>query len=424
MAPATAVPLEKPLPSTPTERNAPPRIVLAKVGLDGHDRGIRVVARGLRDAGFHVIYGGLWQRPEAVAQAVCDEDADWLGLSLLSGAHLTIVPRVAAALREWGCGDVGIVVGGIIPERDVAGLKEHGVRGVFGPGTSMAAIAEALKTQVPLAAPLIDHASEEVRTRVEMSRRLSAIAAGDSLATSTRNGQRSRCIAITGSPGAGKSSLLCRLLKGRPAGKRVAVLACDPESPLTGGALLGDRIRMAELLPDRDLFVRSLAVPSGSQGVTPELSEMRSAFGEAGFDLTLVETVGIGQGDVAVRRLADKVVVVLQPETGDSVQWEKAGLLEVADLVVIQKSDLPGSDRLAAEVHEALNLFRHGPEHREVPVLRVSASRNEGFDALREWIFETSQGSGPASGGEAIAASADPVAAGFSSGWDTSAQVR
>lgn len=397
MAPATAVPLEKHLPRTSTERSVPPRIVLAKVGLDGHDRGIRVVARGLRDVGFHVIYGGLWQRPEAVAQAVCDEDADWLGLSLLNGAHLTIVPRVAAALRDWGCGDVGIVVGGIIPERDVAALEEHGVRGVFGPGTSVTAIAEALKAQVPLADLSTDEAPAEVRARVEMSRRLSAIAAGDAPSATNGNGQPSRCIAITGSPGAGKSSLLCRLLKGRPAGKRVAVLACDPESPITGGALLGDRIRMAELLPDRDLFVRSLAVPSGSQGVTPELGEMRTALGEAGFDLTLVETVGIGQGDVAVRRLADKVVVVLQPETGDSVQWEKAGLLEVADLVVIQKSDLPGSDRLAAEVHEAVNLSRHRPGHREVPVLQVSASRNEGFDALREWVFETSMDSGPAS---------------------------
>src|SRR5918992_5395236 len=105
----------------------PLRIVLAKVGLDGHDRGIKVVARGLRDAGLHVIYAGLWQTPEAVVRTVGDEDADWLGLSLLSGAHLVLVPRVLALLREAGLGHVGVVVGGIIPEKDIPELLEMGV---------------------------------------------------------------------------------------------------------------------------------------------------------------------------------------------------------------------------------------------------------------------------------------------------------
>src|SRR5580692_8853414 len=98
---------------------APPlRIVLAKVGLDGHDRGIKVVARALRDAGMHVIYSGLWQTPEAVIRTVADEDAAWLGLSLLSGAHLTLVPRVMQLLKEAGLEHVGVLVGGIIPESD------------------------------------------------------------------------------------------------------------------------------------------------------------------------------------------------------------------------------------------------------------------------------------------------------------------
>ncbi len=117
---------------------APPvRIVLAKVGLDGHDRGIKVVARALRDAGLHVIYAGLWQTPEAVVRTVADEDADWLGLSLLSGAHMTLVPRVLQLLREAGLEHVGVLVGGIIPESDVPRLQEMGVARVFGPGTAM-----------------------------------------------------------------------------------------------------------------------------------------------------------------------------------------------------------------------------------------------------------------------------------------------
>ena len=115
----------------------PLRIVLAKVGLDGHDRGVKVVARALRDAGFHVIYAGLWQTPEAVVRTLADEDADWLGLSLLSGAHMTLVPRVLELLREAGLGHVGVLVGGIIPEDDVPKLLEMGVARVFGPGTAL-----------------------------------------------------------------------------------------------------------------------------------------------------------------------------------------------------------------------------------------------------------------------------------------------
>ena len=111
------------------------RIVLAKIGLDGHDRGIKVVARALRDAGMHVIYAGLWQTPEAVIRTVADEDADWVGISLLSGAHLTLVPRLMELLREADLDHVGVMVGGIIPEADIPRLHEMGVARVFGPGT-------------------------------------------------------------------------------------------------------------------------------------------------------------------------------------------------------------------------------------------------------------------------------------------------
>jgi methylmalonyl-CoA mutase cobalamin-binding domain/chain len=129
------------------ERQPPLRIVLAKVGLDGHDRGIKVVARGLRDAGFHVIYAGLWQTPEAIVRTVADEDADWLGLSILSGAHMTLVPRVLELLKQTGLERVGLMVGGIIPEGDVPKLLQLGVARVFGPGTPLPEIAAFLREQ-------------------------------------------------------------------------------------------------------------------------------------------------------------------------------------------------------------------------------------------------------------------------------------
>ncbi len=123
----------------------PVRIVLAKVGLDGHDRGIKVVARALRDAGMHVIYAGLWQLPEAVVRTVADEDADWLGLSLLSGAHMTLVPRILKLMKQANLEHVGVLVGGIIPEADIAKLTALGVAKVFGPGTSLDDIVAFLK---------------------------------------------------------------------------------------------------------------------------------------------------------------------------------------------------------------------------------------------------------------------------------------
>lgn len=123
----------------------PERIVIAKPGLDGHDRGAKVVARALRDAGFEVIYTGLHQTPEQVAEAVIQEDADAVGLSIHSGAHMTLFPRVAEILRERGVGDVVIFGGGIIPKEDIPVLKERGIEEIFTPGASTSTIVEWLR---------------------------------------------------------------------------------------------------------------------------------------------------------------------------------------------------------------------------------------------------------------------------------------
>src|SRR6476620_6134464 len=120
----------------------PLRIVLAKVGLDGHDRGIKVVARGLRDAGFHVIYSGLWQRIESVAQAALDEDVDWLGVSILNGAHMTLVPQILDELRRCELTRVRVIVGGIMPPADQEKLKQLGVVACFGAGSSIESIVD------------------------------------------------------------------------------------------------------------------------------------------------------------------------------------------------------------------------------------------------------------------------------------------
>ena len=123
----------------------PLKVLIAKPGLDGHDRGAKVLARGLRDEGFEVVYTGLRQTPDMVVTAALQEDADVVGLSILSGAHMTLIPKVTAKLREAGMDDVLVVVGGIIPDDDQAALKEAGVAETFGPGTTIAEVAEYLR---------------------------------------------------------------------------------------------------------------------------------------------------------------------------------------------------------------------------------------------------------------------------------------
>jgi LAO/AO transport system kinase len=156
------------------------------------------------------------------------------------------------------------------------------------------------------------------------------------------------------------------------------VLACDPQSPLSGGALLGDRFRMPARAEDDGVFIRSLAAAGGQGAMAPHLPALIRLAESFGFDVVLVETVGAGQGDTAVRGLVDVLVLLLQPETGDDLQWEKAGLLEVADVVVIHKADLPGADRVEAQVLAALALS-NAPA---VPVLRVSSRSGAGVEEL------------------------------------------
>jgi methylmalonyl-CoA mutase, C-terminal domain len=132
----------------PNENRRPIKVLIAKPGLDGHDRGAKVLARGLRDEGFEVVYTGLRQTPEMIVSAALQEDVDVVGLSILSGAHMTLLPRICAALRDHGMQDVLVTAGGIIPDDDIPALKEAGVSAIFGPGTTIRQVAEYLSANV------------------------------------------------------------------------------------------------------------------------------------------------------------------------------------------------------------------------------------------------------------------------------------
>jgi LAO/AO transport system kinase len=219
--------------------------------------------------------------------------------------------------------------------------------------------------------------------RRALSRLLTLAARGEKLeeieAALPKPVQPSRVVAITGSGGVGKSTLIGKLIDWlRRQVQTVAVLACDPQSPLTGGALLGDRFRMPARPNDEGVYIRSLAATAGRGGLAEHLPLLIRILESFGFGNILIETVGAGQADTAVHDLADVTVLLLQPETGDDIQWQKAGLLEVADIVVIHKADLPQAEQLEAQVHSMLALS----SGREVPVLRVSSHTGEGIEAL------------------------------------------
>jgi len=189
-------------------------------------------------------------------------------------------------------------------------------------------------------------------------------------------------IGVTGAPGAGKSTIVTALAAHfRKQGKRVAILAVDPTSPFTGGSILGDRIRMQIHDADPDVYIRSMATRGSLGGLAPAAADLIISLDAAHFDVILIETVGVGQAEVDVVRLASTVALLLTPSTGDDVQAMKAGIMEIADAFVINKADLPGADRLETELRAMLSLEAEH-EKEQPPIIRTVATTNDGIEEL------------------------------------------
>lgn len=221
---------------------------------------------------------------------------------------------------------------------------------------------------------------------------------------------RAQRIGLTGPPGAGKSTVTEQLVRRfRERGERVAVVAVDPSSPFSGGALLGDRIRMESVALDPGVFIRSMATRGSLGGLATSTGEVCDVLDAGGFDRILIETVGVGQSELDVATMADTTLLILVPESGDGIQALKSGVMEIADLFVINKADRPGADRLAREIEITLgirrgNAFTRIPAHHGVrhdgqpapepqpedpaawrqPVLLATAVRGEGLEAVVE----------------------------------------
>ena len=197
---------------------------------------------------------------------------------------------------------------------------------------------------------------------------------------------RAGVIGITGAPGAGKSTLTDRLIHElRREGHSVGVLAVDPSSPFTGGAILGDRIRMLSHHADQGVFIRSMATRGNLGGLAAATSDMALLLDAAGKEFVVIETVGVGQDEVEIAKLADATVVVLVPGMGDDVQAIKAGIMEIADVFVINKSDQPGADRLEREIL-ALQSLSTRPDGWTPPIVRTIATEGQGIGQALEAV--------------------------------------
>src|SRR5438067_1371487 len=202
---------------------------------------------------------------------------------------------------------------------------------------------------------------------------------------------RARIIGVTGSPGSGKSTLVAAMARHyRAQEKRVGIVAVDPTSPFTGGAILGDRIRMADLYTDSGVFIRSMATRGFLGGLAKATNDVVDVLDASGFDVVLVETVGVGQDEVEVVRTVQTNVVVLVPGMGDDIQAIKAGIMEIGDIFVVNKADRPGADKTVTEVTMMMSLVE---EHGDwvPPIVKTVASRGEGtaeLDAAIEKHFE------------------------------------
>ena len=397
-----------------TERTI--RVLIAKPGLDGHDRGAKIIARALRDAGMEVIYTGLRQTPEMVAEAALQEDVDVVGLSILSGAHMALVPRIMELLAENGMDDVRVIIGGVIPDEDIETLTQIGVSGIFSPGANTdeivahirAAVMGVLMDIASLAQQALDGERRAIARAISVVEHGAADAAEMLAAIYPHTGGAHR-IGITGPPGTGKSTLVNALaLAMRKRDFSIAIVAVDPTSPFSGGAVLGDRIRMRDLSGDPNVFIRSMATRGRLGGLAATTSDVVEVLDAAGFDFVLIETVGAGQAEVDIARAAHTTVVVEAPGLGDDVQAIKAGILEIADLLVVNKADHPLADSAFRALRAMLDLGtsraasagHHGPHNIndnqeqalpesgwDVSLLKTIATQQEGIEELLETIL-------------------------------------
>ena len=391
------------------ETESPLRFVTATSLFDGHDASINVIRRILQASGVEVVHLGHNRSVFEIVTTAVQEDADGIAVSSYQGGHIEYFKYIIDMLRDFGRGDIKVFGGGggvIVPE-EISELHDYGVARIYSPGDGQQIGLQGMIDDMidkcrsdsnasgPFTADNLNHRDEK-----DLALLISAIERGDRNAIAYLGEKLSAAtlppvLGITGTGGSGKSSLTDELVQRfrlhSDENMRIAILAVDPTRKKTGGALLGDRIRMNST-DTPNVFVRSLATRNAGSGIPAFLTDVISACSIWGFDLIIVETPGIGQGDTSVTPYVDKTVYVMTPEYGSASQLEKIDMLDFADLVAINKFDAKGAQDsyrdVCKQVQRNRAAFDQLPE--SMPVYGTISSRfnDDGVTALFHAIVD------------------------------------
>ncbi len=391
------------------EKSGPPRFVTAASLFDGHDAAINIMRRILQSEGAEVIHLGHNRSVEEVVTAAVEEDADAIAVSSYQGGHVEYFKYMADLLKQRGRSEIMIFGGGggVITPEEMAELHEYGVERLYSPedgrkmglqgmiGDMIARVADAPDRPLPKDLKALQKGDFAALARVITGQESGALP--DELAAEIGNLAAKRTdipvLGITGTGGAGKSSLTdevirrFRLYAGEP---RIAVIAIDPSRRKTGGALLGDRIRMNAISAD-NVYMRSIGTRGAGSEVPGHVPAVVEACKAAGFDLIIVETPGIGQGDAGIVGLSDVSLYVMTPEFGAASQLEKIDMLDFADIVAVNKLDRKGGLDAIRDVRKQVQRNREAftADSTEMPVYGTIAARfnDVGVTALYQGIM-------------------------------------
>jgi methylmalonyl-CoA mutase cobalamin-binding domain/chain len=351
-------------------RSTPVRILTAVPICDGHDSAIMTINFELVRHGVEVIYLGYHRPAREIVRAAIQEDVQAIGLSSYNGGHNEFISEVLRLLRTAGASNIGVFAGGggTITPADATLLKRRGVDEIFFAGAPLDSITTFVINEYGDSRRRARHATVTNHSfDRNLSVRLSQSASGRGLTRSKKTSRRSaprsstRVVGVTGPGGAGKTTLIdemaLRFLQSRPEG-RLGILSHDPS--FTGkGALLGDRAGMVYAQHER-VFIRSLGTRGQPGGLASNTRQCLAVLKRAGFDLVLVETAGIGQEALPFDGLVDKQVLVMSPEYGGRIQLQKIVMLEAADIVVVNKADIPAAATALGELGQRLRMNQRG----------------------------------------------------------------
>lgn len=374
------------------------RILLCKGGLDGHTRPLYILAQELRNAGFEVILTGAYQSPEEVLCQTIQEDPDIIAVSMHTRGHLRFFETLSALLsQEVSLDDFAIAAGGVITQSDHPALMKLGVDYISSPGDSMKDIVDNLirisgkkrKDQNPVEL----HKALKLGDRGALGRILTLIESGIRIELPPKSSEKiAPVIGLSGAGGAGKSSLLGKLVELLRGDNKLGILCADPMSA-SSGAVLADRIRFQtyDLTTDPNVFIRSTAARRVWRGAGRTTPRMLDAMKQANMDFIFLESVGEGQGNSGFGKLVDTFIYVAYPDMGDAMQMLKGGLIETADIIVLNKADRANAPQARKLLKE--NFSRHPRSNGwQVPVIETVSSdekdREMGVDNVWEAVLK------------------------------------